>query len=229
MRNLARIVRVSSEAERFSSFTLQHLIIAWHARPDGACFPPVKARTSTSNARHRRNATFAQSNAKFGWTPQHKHQGNGNGATAPTSHKDTRSRAETLTRARARRDRDPPRRLRRQPRPRAGSAPPRGSPGPTAPAPSPTPPTGNQVSSAQISCHGSGGDAVSASNAASGNGRRLGTGQRGAGSGARVLARRRIRAVASARGNEWEELEPRGDEVGTRKGREIQASTEQRG
>lgn len=44
MRNLTRIVQVSSQAERFSSFTLQHLIIAWHARR-GRRMLPTSQRT----------------------------------------------------------------------------------------------------------------------------------------------------------------------------------------
>lgn len=151
----------------------------------------------TGNARYRRNETFAPSDAKFGLTPPAT--SNEAAGMAPQHRPAIRIRGAELRYTYARSS-------------SSGSGSPAAAPTaaatasrtsaaariPEAHRPRPIPCTAQEQPGllGPDLCFGSGGDAVSAPNAASGNGRRgrrrLGTGRRGAGSGARVLARRRI-------------------------------------
>ena len=151
-----------------------------HGR-DGACFH--QSTHGQCALQTQRDIRAIQREIRFD-VPRQKQRGSGNGATAPTSHTDTRSRAEVHLRALelvgiriprggsgGSRDREQDQRRRADPR---------------GPPPAPIPCTAHEQPGllGPDLCFGSGGDAVSAPNAASGNGRRgrrrLGTGRRGA-------------------------------------------------
>ena len=197
--------------------TLHHLIIAWHAQPGRRMLPPVNARAMLA---HRRNATFAQSNAKS----QRKATGNGGSTDRADTRKQNREhlRAHELVGigiprgdSRGCRNREQHQRQRADPR---GPPPP---PHPLRPAanhllldPDLRPASeGGTVSSPMRR------EAMAAAGAvavawAPGDGERDPARVRSGGGGGRArdlglgFWRARGFVVASARGNEWEELEP---------------------